>query len=277
MKIKFFLLLSITFITPMIQSAKVGLCVMATGKYIRFVPQLIDSARKHFCNDHDVTFFIFTDGKLSKQRDIVPIFQKRLGWPHDTLMRFSVYYDHRDKLSTMDYVFATDADMLFVGPMGDEILSARVATQHPGYVGRRGTYETKRKSKAYIGSNEGQYYFAGGFYGGSSKEFIAMADRITKNIKIDLKRNYIAIWHDESHLNRYFIDHKPTTILDPRYCCPEPQMLEDRRLLALDKNHAEMRRCMHTSETITEDDFETKASLIELADYESAQKPDTID
>jgi len=190
---------------------KVGLCIMATGKYTKFVKPLIDSAEKYFCKNHSITYFIFTDGRLEEfDATVVKIYQQRLGWPHDTLKRFEVYSKNYEQLAQMDYLFAIDADMLFVDNFGDEILKERVATQHPGFVGRRGTYETKPLSTACVGSNEGKYYFAGGFYGGSTQEFLKMAYKISENIKTDLAKNYIAIWHDESHLNRYFIDNKPT-------------------------------------------------------------------
>ena len=149
----------------------------------------------------------------------------------------------------MDYVFATDADMLFVDFVGkdfsgngEEIFNERVATQHPGYVGQRGTYETNNISTACIRSNEGKYYFAGGFYGGRSPEFLKLVKTCADNVDKDLKKNFIAIWHDESHLNRYFIDNKPTRILSPSYCYPERWNLPyHKRLLALDKNHADLR------------------------------------
>jgi histo-blood group ABO system transferase len=85
-------------------------------------------------------------------------------------------------------------------------------------------------------------YFAGGFNGGSSIEFLKMCDKISTNIEKDLQNGYIAIWHDESHLNRYFLDNPPTKILDPGYCYPESWGLPfSKKLLALDKNHEEMR------------------------------------
>ena len=222
---------------------KVGLCIMATGRYDVYAQSLVESARPHFCTQSEVTYFVFTDGNISPANDVVKIYQKRLGWPHDTLKRFKVYDTHRALLGEMDYLFALDADMRFVGSVGEEILSDRVATQHPGFIGSRGTYETNPISTAYVGPKEGEIYFAGGFYGGSSEEFFKFIHHANEQIEKDEAKQFIAIWHDESHLNRYFIDHPPTRILSPAYCYPENWRLPyPKKLLALDKNHAELRK-----------------------------------
>ncbi len=234
---------------------KVGLLIVATGKYIEFVPRLLDSADKHFCTNHEVTYFVFTDVQLSPRNNVKIFYQARLGWPHDTLMRSSIYYQHKDELEHMDYIFATDADMLFVDTVGEEILFDRVATQHPGYFNRRGTYETRKTSTAYVDPQKAKYYFAGGFYGGSTSEFLRMACVVSENIQIDLQKNIIAVWNDESQNNRYFVDNPPTCILSPSYCYPEnwdtPSQKRqlvypvnwkvpfNPRLVALNKNHAQ--------------------------------------
>jgi len=240
-----FILSLITFATEknINNKNKVGLLIVATGKYIQFVEPLITSAEKYFCQDHDVTYFIFTDGKPPQSEKIIHIYQKRLGWPYDTMMRFKMYYEQKELLSTQDYLFACDADMLFVDTVGSEIFGDLVGTQHPGFVNKRGSYETRPESTAYVRKNEGIHYFAGGFYGGNQEHFFALLKSVIKNIETDQKNNIIAVWHDESHLNRYFIDHKPTTILTPSYCYPESWKLPyQKKLLALDKNHNAMRK-----------------------------------
>ena len=225
----------------------IGLCIMATGKYTQFVKPLIESAEKHFCQKHTVHYFVFTDGVIDQGPRITRLEQKRLGWPYDTLMRFAVYDKYKAVLSKMDYLFSCDADMLFVNAVGDEILSDRVATLHPGFFDKPRSFfsyeSSNRVSSAYIAPTEGKHYFAGGFYGGSAVEFLKMAVVNKVNIEKDLEQyNYIAVWHDESHLNRYFATagQEPTRILTPSYCHPEKQVLE-KKLLALDKNHAQMR------------------------------------
>ena len=240
----------------------VGLCIVATGKYIAFVKSLLDSAEQYFCPQHARTYFIFTDGDQAALNDllncsysdrIVITHQKRLGWPHDTLMRCTIYNEHKDLFAKTDYMFATDADMLFVGTEGDEILQERVATQHPGFNknmpfwGSEPCYDRNPRSTAYVGYDSGTHYFAGGFYGGTTAEFITIADVMTRNILTDLEKyRYIALHHDESHLNRYFIDNLPSIILDRSYCYPENGLQKgypacSPKLLALDKNHSEIR------------------------------------
>jgi len=232
-----FLILFLCMFTSL-SADKIGLLVMATYKYTHFIPPLIESARKHFCTNHDVTFFVFTDGKIPQSEDIVSIRQMRLGWPFDTMMRFEVYTKHSDLLATQDYLFACDADMLFVDTVGDEILGDRVATLHPGFVGLRGSYERNPASLAYVRPDEGAYYFAGGFLGGRAQEVLRIAKTASENIRDDLNRGVIAEWHDEAHWNRYCIEGEPTVILTPSYCYPEELVLNfHKRLLALCKNH----------------------------------------
>jgi len=236
---------------------KIGLLIVATGKYTQFVFPLLDSADQYFCINHEVSYVVFTDGSLPERDNLKVIYQKRLGWPHDTLMRHSIYHQYRDEVKDMDYLFATDADMLFVDTVGEEIFSDRVATLHPGFFNRRGTYERRKNSTAYVSPGEGKYYFAGGFNGGSTEEFLKMSRVITESILKDLRNNIIAVWHDECHINRYFIDNPPTCILSPSYCYPEnwdtPQMKVQLaypanwkvpfkpKLVALNKNHGTLR------------------------------------
>jgi len=223
----------------------VGLVIMATGKYTVFLNELIQSADCFFLPNHDKIYFIFTDGEVPKLDRVRRIEQKRLGWPFDTMMRFEVYFNSASEYTDVDYLFACDADLLFVDTIGDEILGERVATRHPGFSlpeHRRDDYERDLNSTAGVKEGEGQAYFAGGFYGGRREEFLKMAFTCGTNIKIDLEYNIIAKWHDESHLNRYFIDNPPTLILSPSYCFPEQWLLPfEPKIIALDKLHKEFR------------------------------------
>jgi histo-blood group ABO system transferase len=226
--------------------AKVGLLVIATGKYDQFIPVLYKSMKKHFLNNHDVSMFVFTDQEMPNKEDIVALPHQHEPWPNPTLKRYHVFDKYKEELSKMDYLYYCDADMRFESEVGDEILPTQdfvlVATEHPGFFGgRRGTYETRIESTAYVSENEGECYFAGGFNGGTADAFLKMSATIKERIDKDLEKGIIAIWHDESQINRYLIDNKPKT-LNPSYCYPESWDIPfEKKLLALDKNHSEIR------------------------------------
>jgi histo-blood group ABO system transferase len=224
----------------------VGLLLIATNKYISFLQPLIESADNFFMKDYDVTYFIFTneDLDITTNRKFVKIDVEHKPWPWMTLGRYKIFSDSHDILNKMDYLYYADVDMLFVSDVGEEILGDRVGTQHPCFVDlipvfkKRGTPETNPRSLACVYDHEPMQYFAGGFNGGTSEEYLKMASSISKNIEIDLENDIIAIWHDESHLNRYFINNQPTTVLSPSYCYGENFNIPyEKKILALAKDH----------------------------------------
>ena len=224
---------------------KVGLLIIATNKYTQFLTPLVKSADEHFLPNQEVTYFIFTNKEivLETSRNYKVIYVEHKEWPWMTLGRYKIFSDNSEILSSMDYLYYCDADMRFESLVGNEILDDLVATQHHGYYNMRGTPETNPLSTACVYPNEGMQYFAGGFNGGTSYEYLKMSKHISRNIETDLSRGIIAIWHDESHLNRYMIDNKPTKILNPSYCFYEHVSDDrfDRKLVALQKNHDEVR------------------------------------
>lgn len=223
---------------------KIGLLVISTGKYDVFIPNLFKSMKKYFLKNHEVTMIVFSDKDMPKKEGLSHIFQEHEGWPNATLKRYHIFDKHKEVLSEYDYLFYCDADMLFVSEVGDEIIGDLVCTIHPGFFnGTRGTYETNNNSTAFVSDMEVSKYYAGGFNGGNSNNFLKMASFIKNNIDIDLEKKIIAVWHDESHLNRYLIDNKPNIELSPSYCYPEKWNIPfKKKLLALDKNHEEIRK-----------------------------------
>jgi histo-blood group ABO system transferase len=218
--------------------------VIATGKYTRFVGPLLESANEHFLPGHEKTVFCFTDGIADDPIVTVPV--DHLDWPGPTLKRYHYFSDAAERLKDMDYLFYSDADMLFVDKVGDEVLGDLVATEHPGFYNKRPqdfSYERRLKSKAYMPPRVGRKYFAGGFNGGKRENFLQMSRVIRGWVDDDQRHGITAVWHDESYMNKYMFMHPPSTILSPSYCFPESwnHLPFPRKLLALDKNHAEMR------------------------------------
>jgi len=228
---------------------KIGLCIVATGRYGEFAQELIYSARNYFCKQHKVTYFVFTDFPIAPAPDVVIIHQNKMGWPYDALKRCYIYCQNEHLFKDYDYLFAIDADMRFFSEVGTEILGKSVGVARS--VGKHMAYENNKKSKAYLSKIEAKNYFAGAFYGGERESFLKMIKRIKHNIEADLKKDFIAKFHDESHLNRYFYDYPPEVVLDTSYCYPEGLDIPyTPKIVALLKNYKECPATLNTTSQI---------------------------
>lgn len=197
----------------------IGLLVIATGKYKIFLENLIKSADLFFLNEHNVTYYLFVDEivDIKSNRKIEQIIIEHREWPYPTLLRYKHFSDNNEKLSENDYLYYVDSDMIFENIVGEEIFGDIVSVVHPWFIGNRGTPEDDKKSLAYIPNNVNFQYMAGAFFGGKSECILNMFSFISKQIEIDLSRNVIAKWHDESHSNKFFILYT-TKVLSPEYC-----------------------------------------------------------
>jgi histo-blood group ABO system transferase len=222
---------------------RVALCVIATGKYINFLEQFVESARRLFLCACDLSIFVFADAELVEE-DLVWYPARHRPWPLVTLYRYKTMLQARKPLLECDYVFYCDVDCYFDGRVRDEVFGGLVAVEHPGFAGRPRasfTYEKNPLSTACVLPHEGTRYYAGGFQGGESRRYVAAMERMAKSIEIDAERGLMAVWHDESHWNRYLIDHQPDVVLSPLYCSPDTWNVEGRKIVAITKDHAEVR------------------------------------
>ncbi len=160
-------------------------------------------------------------------------------WPMPTLMRYHLMLQQEEKLKEYDYIFYTDVDMLFVSPVGDEILGNRLTgVQQPMYAVRKEwmpPYEPNPQSTSYIPrpgklANENgkprfiPLYLAGGFQGGKSEPWIEAMKVMRKKIDDDMSKiNYIPVWNDESVWNSYMFENPndEDIILTPSYTYPD--------------------------------------------------------
>lgn len=200
---------------------KVGLIVVSTGDYTKYLERFIKTFKVHFFKG-EADLYIFTDKDLEYEEDnihTIPI--KHLGWPYMPLLRMKLIWEYRKHFKN-EYLYMIDGDTYFHGAVGEEILTNRVAVLHRNIERKREAfnYEDRYQSTAYISKDEGEKYFIGGFIGGERDEFFKMTETISENIKKDIYNGMRAVWGDESHVNRYFIDKPPTKILSPQYMCP---------------------------------------------------------
>jgi hypothetical protein len=235
---------------------KIGILLIATGKYIGFFKQLHDSTEKYMFPEAEKTYFLFTDNTdIILPNNVIRIFQEREDWPGPTLHRYH-YFDRIVEIiksKNLDYIFYSDVDMKAVAEISTNILPKKglVAVIHPGFYNTnnpRGTPETRPESRAYIAPNIDFKYAAGGLQGGVTNIFLKAIKNMKEAIMDDESRGIIAIWHDESYWQKFVVTNKHiVTFLSPEYCMPEnwtnvPHLLGlTHRYLALDKNHCEMR------------------------------------
>lgn len=212
---------------------KILLHLIATGKYDRYLDGIIESARTNFFPDEDLEIVIYTDSEkflelLDSKIHCLKI--EHEPWPNPTLKRFHYFDMTSGLIGQSDFSFYIDVDSLFLKPLSfddlelDRDFKGMIGTLHPGYYGTYGTPERNPRSLAFIPYDARNKYFCGGFFGGSSEEFLAMIRSLKHNIDSDLSREIVAIWHDESHLNRFFFDAPPKAELGKGFTCPEERL-----------------------------------------------------
>ena len=214
------------------EKRKIAILYICTGNYHIFWEDFYKSAEKNLLTDYEKEYFVFTDYNALSCREnsnIHVVYQEKLGWPNDTLMRYHIFSKIEQKLEKFDYIYFFNANILVVAPVGDEILpddkeGGLCALWHPIYYqeydNTKYNYERNPKSLAYIPIGEGERYYAGGLNGGTSKAFLELTRQLAENIERDKENNIIAIHHDESHINKYLVN-RPVRVLSPLYGWPE--------------------------------------------------------
>ena len=229
---------------------KILILTIATNKYIQFVERLYDNIADNFLKGHDMECLLFTDHDVEASSNVRVSKIEHEDWPMPTLKRYNYFVKEKEYISQFDYCYYFDIDMGIVQEVGDEVLSDLVGTMHPYQTfspKEQRTYDRNPNSLACVNrGDEGDYYYAGGFNGGSTKEFLKMSEVIADRVTKDLEKDVIALWHDESHMNRYMIDNPPTLSLTPSYCFAEEQIDNpdypyDAKIIALKKDHNELR------------------------------------
>lgn len=238
---------------------KIGLLIIATHKYNRFLAGLISSADTYFMNqpEYEITYFLFTDKQqhIRSKRNVVQTFIEHRPFPFASMDRFKNFTTHAEIFKEQDYLFYVDADCLFVDNVSNEILGDLVGVRHCGYINKPGTYETNPASLFYVSpdySKKYKFYFGGGFSGGKKESYLTLARICSERIDLDVAKGIMPIWHDETAINRYFLDNEPDVILDPSYHYPQGNIAHYKKMwapldfqpkiLLLDKNHEEVRK-----------------------------------
>lgn len=231
--------------------SRVGVLLVATGKYDVFLQPLIDSMEKYFFQGEDIDIYIFSDKKteiVSSDRIHIKVMRiDHYPFPYATLYRYKHFNSFKDLLIS-DYLFYLDVDMKLVGIVDEEILSDITCVRHPGFWrGGWGSDGCSIDSLAYLTKDKRIDYKAGGFQGGKRDSYLKACAILDARIQDDEKRGIMAEWHDETHWNWYLKTLAPEAkTLDCGYCYPEARwamgMPFVRKIIALEKNHGEIRK-----------------------------------
>lgn len=228
-------------------------------RYVAFLKLFLETAEQHFMVGHRVTYYVFTD-----RPDAVPRVALAEGrrlevlrvpaaarWQDVSMRRMQMLSDFCERRFRREVAFlvCTDVDMRFSDHVGVEVLSPLFGALHPGFYGaarQAFTYERRPQSRAYIPWDQGDFYYLGGLFGGSVSEVHRLTTACHQAMTADRANGIEAVWHDESHLNRYLLDHKPTKVLSPEYLWDEqllgrPAVMRKLRFMAVPKNHQQIR------------------------------------
>ncbi|MGH0151357.1 UNVERIFIED_CONTAM: hypothetical protein FKN15_020389 [Acipenser sinensis] len=240
------------------QNLTIGTTVFAIGKYTRFIKGFLETAEKHFLVGYKVNYYIFTDKPdevpsvaLGPQRNLSVITASKFSrWQEISMRRMERILNTIEErlLKEVDYLYCLDVDMLFHNHWGAEVLSTLVAAMHPGYYKNpREVFPYKRRpaSQAYVPLDQGDFYYAGAMIGGLIENMRAPTRTCHQAILIDKQNDTEAAWQEERHLNKYFLQHKPTKLLSPEYLWddtkPKPPEIHFIRFSTVLKNYAEVR------------------------------------
>jgi len=230
----------------------IAMLYICIGKYKMFLKDYIESCEKNFMPENKKKYFIFCDSSVEdimKDIDVDYLykFEKKRPFPMATLKRFHMFNSIESELNNFDYIYFTNANIIFEQRVAEEEVLPNeqdnhlVSVNHPDHYlsmdPNSFPYERNIKSSACIEFNHGKTYFQGCFIGGRAKEFLKMSKELEQNIDYDMSINYMAIWHDESHTNKYYA-HTPPKKLSPAYSYPESRNLPGipRKIVQVDKN-----------------------------------------
>lgn len=207
---------------------KIAILYICTGIYNQFWEGFYNSSEQLFLNGVEKHYFVFTDDmKLSDAENVHLNYKKFEGFPKDSLFRFEMFIRVKEQLKKFDYVFFFNANMLFVAPVGEELLPKDhevMAVVHPGFYNKPAIlypYERNKQSTAYIPrGRDGYKYYMGSLNGGTAEGFLRLVEDCAQKTRDDWERGIVAVVHDESHLNRYMSENG-CDALSPAYAYPE--------------------------------------------------------
>ena len=232
----------------------IGVMTVATNIYIDYWSKMVASLELNTPDGVLINAHVFTDqpekacktAQTLKKVHVVVHVIPSYGWPEATLLRYEVFSQASNSLNE-EILMHLDADMLIVGDFTTKVFDSVlrdeiVLVAHPGFwrpkkaesrhidalrwlinkvkakYGRKmGSWETNQNSTAYVPRAKREIYVCGGTWFGANSAVKTMMHELAYNVRLDIKNDVVAIWHDESHLNACASNHD-YLLLDPSFC-----------------------------------------------------------
>lgn len=213
---------------------KIGIYYLCTGPYVLFWEDFFTTFEKNFLPSTEKHYYVFTDSDsvyAQDQCDRIHTYKlSKLPWPLVTLFRFDTFLSVREEVADCDYLMFSNANVVCENMVTEEEFLPDISkgqelafTAHPGYYRAkkyRVPYDRNKDCLAYIPYNQGGNYVIGAMFCGTKDAFLNMSEVLKCRIEEDLKKNVIARWHDESHINRFIVGKDDYKLLSPAYCYP---------------------------------------------------------
>lgn len=240
----------------MIGNKKIAVILIATGDYTVYCQNIIKDIIQNNNKQNSYTFCIFTDQKIKFSKDlkseILLIKWDHKPWPYVTLFRYQAISLLKNYVTNIDYLIYLDVDMRVNCDLDIFTESDLFAVKHPGFSYKRKSkypLEKRIESEAFIKPSSANYYLCGGVQGGRFEKYLEVSGFIEARIEKDFNQNLVAIWHDESHWNRYVNENlNEFAVLNRDYCWPQEwvSLAYPGKIIALQKAPSELKANNYT-------------------------------
>lgn len=210
---------------------KVALIYICTWNYDVFWNDFYHSSKKYFLPECKRHYFVFSDStNINAIEDIALIKKEPLEWPFSAFAKFEYILSIEKELCDFDYVFLFNANTIFVRNISNkEILPSKdykiCGVKHIGFQDKNildFPYERNNQSRAYIKYGLWKHYFFSATSWWYTSDYLKLCRTCQAWIDEDMANGVVAIWHDESFINRYFYENDDILLkLEPKYWYPE--------------------------------------------------------
>tara|TARA_B100001250_G_scaffold412655_1_gene444477 strand:+ start:2452 stop:3177 length:726 start_codon:yes stop_codon:yes gene_type:complete len=213
---------------------KILICFIGTGDYLNFLPNYYNKIMENLCPDCEKDLLVLTDGEVNDLPDnIIHVHTDHKEWPYITLERFKIIDESSKLIKNYDWFLFLDADTIVNQTVEyDEIFDDSkdyIGVHHPchfmkwpPHTERYGSFDTTNSRASVDDSDDLSIYWQGCLWGGKVPQVLNLISELKNRVDLDLKDDIIALWHDESHLNKFFIENKlRVNTLSPSFAYPE--------------------------------------------------------